>query len=340
MPADPREHSEISPSSLNCMRLCPCFRGGLSSDAAETGERIHEYFVNLIKGEPLPKDADLDEVEQAEWAVNTLNNFMSQTDRHVEEQLYLIDDNTFEEIMWGYADVFGVTPRASGNIMVLADLKTGEPRDCTAQMAAYARMLSQRYDCQRVEVHVLYSRYKKDETYTLNLGDTEIIFDIIRKAQREDRQPNFCEYCGWCSLQPTCPQTQAIVTSVTKAENYDITGIVDWKIENASPDKLNQLYTAACWLEKFSERIKEGVKQKIKDGTEVPGYHFVGITRRSISDIPAAFQASGLEQEEFLDACTVSAAKLEKKMGKANFEASMAGLIHESVSEQLKRVGK
>lgn len=335
-----REHSEISPSSLNCMRLCPCFRGGLSSDVAETGERIHEYFANLIKGEPLPKDADLDEVEQAEWAVNTLNNFMSQTDRHVEERLYLIDDDTFEEVMWGYADVFGVTPRASGNIMVLADLKTGEPRDCTAQMAAYARMLCQKYDCGRVEVHVLYSRYKKDETYTLNLGDTEIIFDIIKKAQREDRQPNFCEYCGWCSLQDACPQTQAIVTSVVKAENYDITGIVNWEIENANPDKLGQMYTAASWLESFADRVKTQIKQKVQDGMEIPGFKRVTVTRRSISDIPAAFQASGVSQEEFLDACTVSAAKLEKKMGKANFEASMTGLIHESVSEQLKRVGK
>jgi len=335
MAAETREHSEISPSSLNCMRLCPCFRGGLSSDAAETGERIHEYFANLIKGEPLPKDAVFYEVEQAEWAVNMLNNFMSQTDRHVEEQLYLIDDNTFEEIMWGYADVFGVTPRASGNIMVLADLKTGEPRDCTAQMAAYARMLLQRYDCQRVEVHVLYSRYKRDETYILNLGDTEFILDIIKKAQREVRQPNFCEYCGWCSLQDACPQTQAIITSVTKAENCDVTNIVDWEIENASPDKLHRLYAAACWLGKFSEWIKEGVKQKIKDGTEIPGYRFVSVTRRSISDILAAFQASGLTQEEFLDACTVSAAKLEMKMGEANYAERMSHLTHESISEHL-----
>ncbi|MCD7888451.1 MAG: hypothetical protein LUG23_00750, partial [Oscillospiraceae bacterium] len=232
-----RIHSEISPSSLNCMRLCSCFRGGLSSDAADTGERIHEYFASLIKGESLPVDADPDEVEQAEWAVNTLNNFMGQADRHVEEQLYLIDDDTFEEIMWGYADVFGMTPRATGDVMILADLKTGDPRDCTAQMAAYARMLCQKYDCQRVEVHILYSRYKKDETYTLNLGDTEVIFDIIKNASREDRQPSFCEYCGWCSLQSTCPQTQAIVTAVAKAEDYDITGLVDWSIDNATPEK-------------------------------------------------------------------------------------------------------
>lgn len=336
---DPREHSEISPSSLNCMRLCPCFRGGLSSDVAEIGERIHEYFANLIKGEPLPKDADLDEVEQAEWAVNTLNNFMSQTDRHVEEQLYLVDDDSFEEIMWGYADVFGVTPRASGNIMVLADLKTGEPRDCTAQMAAYARMLCQKYDCGRVEVHVLYSRYKKDETYTLNLGDTEIIFDIIKKAQREDRQPNFCEYCGWCSLQPTCPQTQAIVTSVTKAENYDITGI-DWEIENASPDKLSQMYVAASWLEAFSDRVKTQIKQKVRDGMEIPGFKRVITTKRSIKDLPAAFTVSGLSSEDFLDCCSISVSKLEKKMGKANYAERMSHLTHESISEQLKRMGK
>jgi len=337
---DPREHSVISPSSLNCMRLCPCFRGGLSSDAAETGERIHEYFANLIKGEPLPKDADPDEVEQAEWAVNALNNFMGQTDRHVEEQLYLINDDTFEEIMWGYADVFGMTPRASGDIMVLADLKTGEPRDCVVQMAAYARMLCQKYDCGRVEVHVLYSRYRKDDTYTLTLGDTEFIFDIIKEAQKEGRQPVFCEYCGWCSLQPTCPQTKAIITAITKSENYDITGIVDWEIENASPDKLGQMYLALSWLESFADRVKSQIKQKAQDGTEVPGYHFVSVTRRSISDIPAAFEASGLTQEEFLDACTVSAAKLEKKMGKANYAERMSHLTHESISEQLKRASQ
>jgi len=340
MAADPREHSEISPSSLNCMRLCPCFRGGLSSDVAETGERIHEYFADLIKGEPLPKDADLDEVEQAEWAVSTLNNFMSQTDMHVEEQLYLIDDDTFEEIMWGYADVFSMTSRASGDIMVLADLKTGEPRDCTAQMAAYARMLYQKYDCGRVEVHVLYSRYKKDDTYILNFGDTDFIFDVIKEAQKEGRQPVFCEYCGWCSLQSACPQTKAIITAITKSENYDITDIVDWKIENASPDKLGQMYLALSWLESFADRVKSQIKQKVQDGMEIPGFKRVTTTKRSIKDLPAAFTVSGLSSEDFLDCCSVSVSKLQKKLGRDTMDSILGDLITTAEVVQLRRAGE
>jgi len=334
-------HPIFAPSTFPALVHCRHFRNaGTESANATRGTSQHELLAKILTKQPIPEDVDANDLACVEWAAQVIKNCTSAENREVEAGFMLLDDD-WQELTFGTADVVSVTPRATGDILVVVDYKSGSYKEYRPQLHVYSRMAMQRYGVNRCECHILYGMDRHDETFTVNYNETNYIIDIINQinaGQLGEEKAN--EFCQYCKNQPTCPQTQAIVTSVTKAENYDITDIVDWKIENASPDKLNQLYAAASWLEKFSQRIKEGVKQKIKDGTEVPGYHFISITRRSISDIPAAFQASGLTQEEFLDACTVSAAKLEKKMGKANFEASMAGLIHESVSEQLKRVGK
>ncbi|MCD7889414.1 MAG: DUF2800 domain-containing protein [Oscillospiraceae bacterium] len=280
---------------------------------------------------------DTNDLACVEWAVNNINTVTSAENRLVEAGLMLLDDD-WQEITFGTADVVSMVPRANGDTLVVADYKSGNYKDYKPQLHVYARMAMQRYGVNRCECRILFGMDRRYEMFVVNYNETDYIIDIINKinaGQLGEEKAN--EFCCYCMYQSTCPQTQAIVTAVAKADGYDITGLVDWSIDNATPEKLSQMYTAATWLEKFAERIKEGVKQKIKDGTEVPGYRFVSITRRSITDIPAAFQASGLTQEEFLDACTVSAAKLEKKMGKTNFGANMASLVHESISEQLKR---
>jgi len=334
-------HPVFAPSAFPALVHCRHFRNaGTESANATRGTSQHELLARILTNQPIPEDVDANDLACVEWAAQVINNCTSAEKREVEAGMILIGRD-WQQLTFGTADVVSMTPRVTGDILVVVDYKSGEYKEYRPQLHVYARMAMERHGVNRCECHILYGMDKHDETFTVNYDETNYIVDIIKQINNDQLgEEKANEFCRYCAHQPTCPQTQAIVTSVTKAENYDITGIVDWEIENASHGKLNQLYTAACWLEKFSERIKEGVKQKIKDGTEVPGYHFVTVTRRSISDIPAAFQASGLTQEEFLDACTVSAAKLEKKMGKANYAERMSHLTHESISEQLKRTSR
>lgn len=332
-------HPLFAPSSFPALVHCRHFRNsGTESVNATRGTTQHELLAKLLTGQSIPEDVDANDLACVQWAADRINTFTSTENRLVEAGLMLLDDE-WQELTFGTADVVSMTPRGPGDTLVIVDYKSGSYKDYQPQLHVYSRMAMQRYDVRKCECHILYGMDRQDETFTVNYKDTDYIVDIINQINTDQlggKKAN--EFCCYCAHQPTCSQTQAVVTAVTKAENYDITGIIDWSLDNATPEKLSQMYSAATWLEKFSERIKEGVKQRIKDGTEVPGYHFASITRRSITDIPAAFQASGLTQEEFLRACTLSAAKLEKMMGKATFEANMIGLVHESINEQIKKV--
>jgi len=334
-------HPIFAPSTFPALVHCRHFRNaGTESANATRGTSQHELLAKILTNQPIPEDVDANDLACVEWAAQVINNCTSAENREVEAGLTLLDDD-WQEVTFGTADVVSITPRATGDILVVVDYKSGSYKEYRPQLHMYARMAMQRHGVNRCECHILYGMDRHDETFRVNYNETNYIIDIINQINADqlgEKKAN--EFCKYCKNQPTCPQTQAIVTSVAKAENYDIAGIVDWEIENASPDKLGQMYLALSWLESFADRVKSQIKQKAQDGTEVPGYHFVSVTRRSISDIPAAFEASGLTQEEFLDACTVSAAKLEKKMGKANYAERMSHLTHESISEQLKRASQ
>jgi len=115
---------------------------------------------------------------------------------------------------------------------------------------------------------------------------------------------------------------------------------VDWEIENASPDKLGQMYLALSWIECFADRVKSQIKQKVQDGMEIPGFKRVITTKRSIKDLPAAFTVSGLSSEDFLDCCSVSVSKLQKKLGRDTVDSTLGNLITTAEVVQLRRVGE
>jgi len=336
-----KHHPIFAPSAFPALVHCRHFRNaGTESANATRGTSQHELLARILTNQPIPEDVDANDLTCVEWAAQIINNCTSAENREVEAGLMLLDED-WQELTFGTADVVSMTPRATGNMLVVVDYKSGSYKEYKPQLHVYARMAMQRYGANRCECHILYGMDRHDETFTVNYDETHYIIDIINQindGQLGEEKVN--EFCQYCSHQPTCPQTQAIVTSVTKAENYDITGIVDWEIENASPDKLGQMYLALSWLESFADRVKSQIKQKVQDGMEISGFKRVTTTKRSIKDLPAAFTVSGLSSEDFLDCCSISVTKLQKKLGRDTVDSTLGNLITTTEVVQLRRTGE
>jgi len=334
-------HPIFAPSAFPALTHCLHFRNaGTESANATRGTSQHELLAKILTNQPIPEDVDANDLACVEWAAQIINNCTSAENREVEAGLMLLDED-WQELTFGTADVVSMTPRATGNMLVVADYKSGGYKEYRPQLHVYSRMAMQRYGVNRCECHILYGMDRHDETFTVNYNETNYIIDIINQINADQLgEEKANEFCQYCSHQPTCPQTQAIVTSVTKAENYDITGIVDWEIENASPDKLGQIYLALSWLESFADRVKSQIKQKVQDGMEISGFKRVTTTKRSIKDLPAAFTVSGLSSEDFLDCCSISVTKLQKKLGRDTVDSTLGNLITTTEVVQLRRAGE
>jgi len=336
-----KHHPIFAPSAFPALVHCLHFRNaGTESTNAARGTSQHELLAKILTNQPIPEDVDTNDLACVEWAAQIINNCTSAENREVEVGLMLLDED-WQELTFGTADVVSMTPRATGDMLVVVDYKSGSIKEYRPQLHMYARMAMQRHGVNRCECHILYGMDRHDETFRVNYNETNYIIDIINQINADqlgEKKAN--EFCQYCKNQPTCPQTQAIVTSVTKAENYDITGIVDWKIENASPDKLGQMYLALSWIECFADRVKSQIKQKAQDGTEIPGFKRVTTTKRSIKDLPAAFTVSGLSSEDFLNCCSISVTKLQKKLGRDTVDSTLGNLITTTEVVQLRRVGE
>jgi len=336
-----KHHPIFAPSAFPALTHCLHFRNaGTESTNAARGTSQHELLAKILTNQPIPEDVDTNDLACVEWAAQIINNCTSAENREVEVGLMLLDED-WQELTFGTADVVSMTPRATGDMLVVVDYKSGSIKEYRPQLHMYARMAMERHGVNRCECHILYGMDRHDETFRVNYNETNYIIDIINQINADQLgEEKTNEFCQYCSYQPTCPQTQAIVTSVTKAENYDITGIVDWKIENASPDKLGRMYLALSWLESFADRVKSQIKQKVQDGMEISGFKRVTTTKRSIKDLPAAFTASGLSSEDFLDCCSVSVSKLQKKLGHDTMDSTLGNLITTTEVVQLRRAGE
>jgi len=336
-------HPIFAPSAFPALVYCRHFRNaGTESANATRGTSQHELLAKILTNQPIPEDVDANDLACVEWAAQIINNCTSAENREVEVGLMLLNED-WQELTFGTADVVSMTPRATGDMLVVVDYKSGSIKEYRPQLHMYARMAMQRHGVNRCECHILYGMDRHDETFRVNYNETNYIIDIINQINADQLgEKKINEFCQYCSHQPTCPQTQAIITAITKSENYDITdiGIVDWEVENASPDKLGQMYLALSWIECFADRVKNQIKQKAQDGMEIPGFKRVITTKRSIKDLPAAFTVSGLSSEDFLDCCSVSVSKLQKKLGRDTMDSILGDLITTAEVVQLRRVGE
>lgn len=188
------------------------------------------------------------------------------------------------------------------------------PRDYTAQMACYAAMQLEK-GFERVRVHVLFGATKQ----VVKLDFTQEAVDACISPILDglnDPQPRTCDYCGWCTKQLVCPQNTKPAEVV--GGGYAEPGLLDittWRPSDmmnlTDPENVKHLaFALTLWrrvLKKWGESVEfHALEAATKLGLQLPGYELK--TRQGkqfVSDVEAAFKASGLEPKDFLKACQV-----------------------------------
>jgi hypothetical protein len=181
-------------------------------------------------------------------------------------------------------------------------------RDYTAQMADYASSLIQS-SSDIVTVHILFGAERRAEKLKFdNEACEKIVLPILEKPIKETP----CDYCGWCAKRLTCKALTgpAKVVAEGYAEATMLEVIKSWHPSEMLNDAAQLAYALTIcrkvlkpWCDSVEFHAKEGA---IKNGLQLPGYELKSKRgRQFVPDVKAAFEATGLDATEFLQACDV-----------------------------------
>jgi len=167
-----------------------------------------------------------------------------------EERISVMRDG--EEITFGSMDAY-----CKGHLF---DLKTGQKRDYKQQMAAYALGVMQKYGDKELTCHLVYSRFKGVDKFSLTREQAEdIVYAIVDSVNDPTRSPWPCEYCAWCARKESC--------TALKHFAYTIGGQMDaMKHINLNaplkPAVRQRLLSIVDAVENWSEGIREKVNKE------------------------------------------------------------------------------
>lgn len=264
-------HAELPPSSWPALIHCGDYKSTPgTSDAAERGTDLHEYFAaRLDPADPaVPVIPDDDELE-VEWAVAEVKCRAGLQFMHVEEKVRLLDDQ-FQEVTFGFADAWCELNRATDDLHVkLFDLKTGEMTDAQPQVAAYAAALLQKTGAKYVEAHLLYSRYRKVVTH---LFTPDVIAGIVEKVTTNyrDKIRTTNPFCKWCAKSTTCPAFAQEACNVATRLGYEVESFDPQALE-ANPGQLANALRLAKLLGAWASNIEKLAKAS---EDELPGFQW------------------------------------------------------------------
>ena len=293
------------PSSLPMLAVCSAFEGG-SSTFADSGTNRHKALVKAYRGEAF--EVEEGEEDAISWAVDYIKLKAPLSDYPIafEERSSFID-SAFDEYSGTYDAACGPE---------LFDLKWRR-RDYTAQMAAYALMRIQNGGYSEVRAHVLFGECKQYEVLRFNEASAlAIVEPIIERAKNP--KPTVCDYCGWCARRMVCSAFNAPAIAAVESRE-------DWKLETWHPSEISdpaqmaKALRAVPFLRKLADSISFHAREMwTKNGIQIPDCKLSErVGKRQCSDVNGAFNALGLEAEQFLACTSVQFTQLEKAYAKA-----------------------
>ena len=338
------QHHRHSPSSFPMKSRCPQYESGSVGSAAIRGTAMHEALAKMFeRSDPtldlfeLESDADLEEVK---WAHETITGMTSETWPTEVEVKLSYHDNKFKELYFGHGDVV--------NGPNLYDLKTGEQHAYWHQMAGYALALMDEKDYKTVNIHLLFSRYRKVQSYAITRGQAEpAILDIITRCSDPDAPTIPNEFCGWCKKQSVCPSVKERVNAIV---TYN-----DWQLDSYNPSEIAKNPTElskAIHLSRMMKKWVTAIDDLAKTFDEIPGFEWKEVSgRKFISDLPSLLESSGITPQDLASECSLSMGGLENliktkkgltsKEAKQYIEKHFAPMIGQSKSyKKLQEVNK
>ena len=184
------------------------------------------------------------------WTAQYIMSVVGRKKLISEERVSVMRDG--KEVTFGSMDAY-----CKGHLF---DLKTGQIRDYKQQMAAYALGVMQKYGDEKLEWHLVYSRFKYVNKFSLTREEAEdIVFGIIDSVNDPTRSPWPCEYCMWCARKKTC--------TALKHFAYTIGGQMESMKhinlnEPLAPAVRKRLLAIVDAVENWSESIREKVNKE------------------------------------------------------------------------------
>jgi hypothetical protein len=277
---------------------CPQFEGDATENADMLGGINRHRAVQALvsSNDPLPlMGLPDDDRESCEWAADYIRCNIStgwplRIEHHVNplgEDFHPIFENGGTLDLDCGPDLFDIKSR---------------PREYKAQLAAYAIALFQESGFAAIKCHVLFTATKRVETFTLTEAEAlAIVNGVIEGTKSGEHNP--CDYCGWCAKIKTCPaQLERVHEVVTHREDWRLDQYHASEIKTAS--EIGKALRLARQLSKWCDAVEHFAKLQAEQGVVPTGYK-IGTTKGKtwITDTAAAFQLSGLPQDDFLKCC-------------------------------------
>lgn len=284
-----------------------------SGAAALMGNRIHLFLA----GDPKQPLESLTE-EEKDIAGRCLEEQLAVM-QSLPHQLGEPDYTTIEKRLW-YGDVWsGQVDRIEhwgDHTALVLDWKTGRVGTGNSaaenlQLRAYAVLVKKNLPkLQRIYVAVVQPMADK---FTLAEYDVDTLLEAEKQIQgiveaalapNAPRTPS-SSACKYCRAKAICPEAGGVAS--------DLAVFTPAQVPALSNESIADFLEKADVVEAFIEAIRAEAKQRLQDGQEIAGRSLqAGRTSRSVEDITAAFEKSGLKPEEFLSACKLSIPALEK----------------------------
>jgi len=287
------------------LRQCPKFEGQ-SSEYTSDGTKRHQVFADYWRGDKKVLEAlEEDSQENMEWAIDYCETKAAHPDYPYQIEL------TRSAVLPDGRKLGGTPDLVCGPDIF--DLKW-RYRDYGPQMAAYAYMVLDEGRFPEVTTHALYANHQTARSRKWTSESCwELMRDIITNAESSWAAPTPCEYCGWCAKKLKC---EALIQQV----NIALASNPEWNLEQwhsseiINAKQMGQALKIARTLSDWCESVEYHAKELgTKQGVIAEGFQLLSRSgKRFISDIAAAFQATGLPQPEFIKACSVTCKPLEE----------------------------
>lgn len=348
-------HTEISPSKLSriiacpgSVKLCRKIEQQKSNSAADRGTRLHEYVEKIVNKETRLVDIqDLEERQQVEFAITTLENVLDQYEvsgsEYTEAKLEIYSNEVSGIDVKGTAD-FIFTGVES---LIVADFKFGHIEvnaEQNTQLMAYAYgALKQFYYGDYTEylpiyICIIQPALEKCEVWETD-SDTIISWakDIMIPACEEALTSEYPTItpgpvqCKWCPAVGLCPESHAFVQEQAKQVFKAFA-----EIDTLDTMELSKLMGIIPPLEDAIKAVKKAAMAAAGTNS-LPGYKLVktkgrrvwadesrAMTLLNTPEVEEKLEAKGVTIEDLIESKMKSPSRLEKLLGKA-FLAKIEG---------------
>ena len=259
--------SGLRPSNLPKLAVCPCYESNpVAGPAAERGTLLDTAFraelLGLEERLVLTNKLTADEIAAVAWSVSMVRAISGR------ERVLAREDDCRVKML----NLTGTADAIVPSRLTHFDLKTGARRNYREQMAAYALGLMGAHFAGEWTAHLLFCDQREIETIKFTYEEAHDIVDqVVKSFNDPGKQPNPCEYCGWCAKADTCPARLTMVgeTLTVTEPGFDFDAVL------ADPEKLGNFLAACAVVEDFRDRAKKIATERIKTGGDVPGWKLV-----------------------------------------------------------------